>query len=823
MSKYNHIEIEEKWKNIWLKENIFESIDFSPKPKKYILVEFPYPSGKALHIGHLMRFTVPDIYSRYLRMKGYNVLFPFGYDAFGLPAENYAIKTGEHPSKITRQTIDDYKSSVLRMGYGIDWNREIETTDPKYYKWTQWIFLKFFKAGLAQYAEMPIWWCEELRTVLSDEEVLTDKDGKKISERGEFPVVRRKLKQWLLQITKYADKLLEGLETIDFPESIKSAQRNWIGRSEGAYIDFNINEVGPIKVFTTRPDTLYGVTFMAIAAEHPLVSELLKKASNTKEVAEFVEKIKKQSDLERISSKEKYGIEIKGITVRHPFEEIKRNIPIFITNYVLTDYGTGAIMGVPGHDDRDYEFAQKYNVEVIKVIEAPKDYIPADNETLFTGEGTIINSDQYNGLTSEEFTIKAIERLVKEKKGESAITYKLRDWLFSRQRYWGEPIPLLHSEDGTIQSVCDPDNLTEVASTLPLELPVLPDYNPSSDGSSPLERNLDWVNTLTSDGKKAKRETNTMPNWAGSCWYYIRYIDPKNDAVFADPEKLKYWLPVDRYFGGAEHTTLHLLYSRFWHKFLFDQGLVPTEEPYAWRLNGGLLLGPDGKKMSKSHGNVVEPMELLGKFGADTLRMAISFLGPYEDTYPWNENGMKATHKLISSLYDFADKLTDEKPSPQVTSAYNNMVKKVTNMIENLKMNTAVSEFMIFANLLRNEEKINKQIFEGLVKLIAPFAPFAAEDIWQNVFNTTGWTKDKSVHVQPWPLYCDSLILNDTNVIPVQINGKIRSELVFSADDTTETLKAKALSNEKCRIYLEGKEIQKVVYIPNKILSISVQ
>ncbi|NMB70198.1 leucine--tRNA ligase, partial [candidate division WWE3 bacterium] len=657
MKKYNHTETESKWKNEWDKHNVYEAVDFSPKPKKYILAEFPYPSGKTLHAGHMMRYTVPDMYARYLRMQGFNVLFPFGYDAFGLPAENYAINSGNHPSVLIQSIIEDYRDSVKRMGYGIDWEREINTTDPNYYKWTQWLFLQFFVRDLAKYQEMPIWWCEKLKTVLSDEEVITDKNGNKISERGEHPVERKLLKQWVLEITKYADKLLEGLSEIDFPESIKAAQANWIGKSYGAYVDFTVNNEN-IRVFTTRPDTLFGVSFLALAPEHPLVSKLLEKAQNKVLVNKYINEVKKQSDLERLSNKEKTGISLDGVYATHPLSEVTRQIPIYLTNYVLADYGTGAVMGVPAHDERDYEFAQKYNLGIYEVIKPYSDEIIADDK-VFTGIGTMTNSDNYNGMSSTDFFNVVTERLTKEGRGEKATTYKLRDWIFSRQRYWGEPIPLIHKEDGTIESVCDPSNPAEVKEKLPLILPELPDYNPSSDGSSPLERSKDWVVTKAKDGSMAKRETNTMPNWAGSCWYYIRYVDAHNNEAFADMDKMKYWLPVDKYFGGAEHTTLHLLYSRFWHRFFYDIGLVPTKEPYAWRMNGGLLLAPDGHKMSKSKGNGVEPMELVDRYGADALRLAISFLGPYEDTYPWNENGMKATARLIETVFNISDKISD--------------------------------------------------------------------------------------------------------------------------------------------------------------------
>jgi leucyl-tRNA synthetase len=819
MNKYNHRETEEKWKDIWKKHNIYEAVDFSPKPKKYILAEFPYPSGKTLHAGHMMRYTVPDMYARFLRMKGFNVLFPFGYDAFGLPAENYAINTGNHPSVLIKSIISDYRDSVQRMGYGIDWNREINTTDPNYYKWTQWLFLQFFVKDLAKYEEMPIWWCEGLKTVLSDEEVVTDKNGNKISERGDFPVERKLLKQWVLEITKYADKLLEGLNEVDFPESIKTAQTNWIGKSEGAYVDFKVKE-DTVRVFTTRPDTLFGVTFIAVAPEHPIVTKYLKEYNNdgNSRVKSYVDEVKRQSDLERVSNKEKTGELLVDMQANHPLSEVTTPIPIYVTNYVLSDYGTGAVMGVPAHDERDNEFAKKYDINIIEVIK-PKKTDEKEESNLFTGQGIMVNSGQYNNLSSQDFFNGIVTRLSNENKGEKATTFKLRDWIFSRQRYWGEPIPLLHKKDGTIEAICDPNNSEETNAKLPLVLPELPDYNPSSDGSSPLERTHEWLNTTAKDGSPAKRETNTMPNWAGSCWYYIRYTDANNKEKFADMENMKYWLPVDRYFGGAEHTTLHLLYSRFWHRFLYDEKLVPTKEPYSWRMNGGLLLAPDGRKMSKSKGNGVEPMELVDKFGADALRLAISFLGPYEDTYPWNENGMKATTRLIETIYQLNNKVSNKPASKELLHAYNLMIKRVTEMSEALKFNTAVSEFMIFINKIKNDSEINEEVWKGFLKTIAPFTPFIAEELWQKVNNFNEYSKENSIHLQPWPTYDESLLTETTKIIAIQINGKIRGEIEVSDGESEESVKNKVFNNERAMPFLENKEVVKYMYIPNKIVT----
>ncbi len=815
MTSYNHSKIEDKWKEKWFADNIYEAPDFSEKPKKYILAEFPYPSGKALHAGHMMRYTVPDIYARFLRMNGYNVLFPMGWDAFGLPAENYAIKTGVHPAERTKEVVQHYKESFKKMGYGIDWTREINTTDPNYYKWTQWIFLKFLEAGLAEYKEMPIWWCEELKTVLSDEEVLTDKEGNKISERGEYPVERKMLKQWVLKITEYADKLIEGLDLVDFPEAIKQAQINWIGRSEGASVDFKINE-NTVNVFTTRPDTLYGVTFMAIAPEHPMLDELINQAENKKEILAYVKDVKSRSDLERQIKKEKTGVQLKGIFAKHPFEDVTRKIPVFVADYVLMDYGSGIVMGVPAHDERDYDFANKYNLEIISVIKAPAEF----EGTVYTGMGEMINSGDYNGMKSIEFFEAAIDRLVKEGKGKKDVNFKIRDWIFSRQRYWGEPIPVIHTEDGKVKPVCNPEDFECVNEKLPLELPEVPDYNPTSDGTSPLERNAEWVNITDENGNPAKRETNTMPNWAGSCWYYIRYTDPHNNESFADIEKMKYWLPVDKYFGGAEHTTMHLLYSRFWHKFLYDQGEVPTPEPYQWRMNGGLLLGPDGTKMSKSKGNVIEPMDIVENYGADALRTFIAFLGPYTDTYPWNSNGIKATWRLMKNIYELKEQ-TAEKSDETVLKAYHTLVKNVSNMIPDLKMNTAVSEIMIFINTIKNHS-VGIDEWKGFIKILAPFAPFLAEELWQDANGYTKWKKENSVHLQTWPTYDEKIIREDTITIPVQVNGKVRGEITIHIDDTEKAVIAKAVASERIQDFLQGHSPKKTVYVKGRIVNLVV-
>ncbi len=814
MKEYNHKKIEEKWKDKWLEDNIYKAVDFSEKPKKYILVEFPYPSGKSLHPGHLMRYTVPDVYSRYLRMKGFNVLFPVGWDAFGLPAENYAIQTGVHPEKITLETISKFKESFLKMGYGVDWDREISTCDPNYYKWTQWLFLKFFENGLAEYKETSVWWCEELKTVLADEEVLTDKDGNKISERGGHPVNKRMLKQWVLKIPEYAEKLLEGLEEVDFPESIKSAQRNWIGKSEGANISFEI-EGKNIEVFTTRPDTIYGATFMAFAPEHPFIKEVMEKVENKNEVQEYINQTKNKSDIERQAEKEKTGVILKGVQATVPFSNKK--IPIFIADYVLMGYGTGVIMAVPAHDERDFDFAKKYGIDIIEVIKSGNDDKSDDNEP-YTGAGIMVNSGNYDGMDSEEFKEIVIKKLEEIGKGKGAINYKIRDWVFSRQRYWGEPIPLVHTEDG-IKEICDTENTKEVQNTLPLTLPDVPDFNPSEDGSSPLERNKEWVD-INFNGKPAKRETNTMPNWAGSCWYYIRYLDPNNSEKFADEDKMKYWLPVDRYFGGSEHTTLHLLYSRFWHKFFYDIGIVPTKEPYKWRLNGGLMLAEDGSKLSKSKGNGIDVLDQIETFGADALRATVCFMGPYDETYPWNPSIIKTINKLIRNICDLQGKVTKDKSSEEILKSYNLMVKNISEMIENLKMNTGISEIMVFVKQLQKENEIGRDVWDGFLRVLSVFTPFVAEDLWQEFKNFNEWKPENSVHLQRWPEFDKNYTHNDIITIPIQINGKVRSEIEIDINDSEDKIKEKVFSDGRVKQHINGKDIKKIIYIKGKIFNI---
>ncbi|OGC69296.1 leucine--tRNA ligase [candidate division WWE3 bacterium RIFOXYC1_FULL_39_7] len=807
MKRYDFKTSEAKWREYWFNDNIYESVDFSEKPKKYILAELPYPSGKFLHVGHMMRYTVPEIYSRFLRMRGYNVLFPMGWDCFGLPPETYAQKEGITPQEAIEQATKAYKISMMDMGYAIDWNREINTSDPEYYKWTQYMFLILWRRGLAKQQEMPVWWCNELG-VLADEEVLPAKDGNgRVSERGGYPVQRKMFKQWVLDIPAYADRLISDLDKVDYEPSVKLAQKNWIGRKEGAQVKFDIDG-NEVEVFTTRPDTLFGVTFIALSPQHTLIDQLLDKIDNKQEVLDYIQKAESLTDLER-QTKEKTGVKLNGIYAKHPLDATKTNIPVMVADYILTDYGTGAVMGVPAHDERDREFASKYGLEILEVVEKPADF---DAKAVFTGEGTIINSGVYNGLNSTDARLKIVNDLEKLNKGRKATTYKVRPQIFSRQRYWGEPIPLVYKQDNSIEAVAEKD--------LPVTLPVMRDFIVGSDGTSPLEKNTEWNSVNDSTGQPAKRETDTMPTWAGSNWYYMRYIDPKNDKAPADIEKLKYWMPIDMYFGDAGHTTAHLLYSRFWFKVLFDEGVVPLDEPYMYRMSGGMLLGPDGGKMSKSRGNVINPKDELEKYGADALRTYLAFIGPYEETYPWNPRGLEACSKLVQKIYDLKIKVSDAAIADETSKLLNKMIKNMTDMMDELKMNTSVSEIMIFVNHLPKLESINKEVWEKFLLVIAPFMPFIAEELWQEFHGYTKWNKENSIHLQSWPSFDLSLLDEKVSEIPVQINGKLRSEIPVTPDDNEQTIRTKVLQNEKLIKHMDGKEIKKLIYIKDKIVNV---
>ncbi len=795
---YDHNKIETNWKEKWFKDNIYKAIDFDKRPKKYILAELPYPSGKFLHVGHMMRYTVPEIYSRFLRMSGFNVLFPMGWDAFGLPAETFAIKENSTPQEVIKKASQDYKKAMQNMGYAIDWDREINTSDPEFYKWTQWTFLQLFKKNLAKLEEMPVWWCNELG-VLADEEVLINENGEKVSERGGYKVEKKMFKQWVLKITEYADRLLEDLDKVDYMKSVKEGQKNWIGKSEGTQIKFEI-ESQDVEVFTTRIDTIFGVTFLVISPEHPIVDTLLqsKNLQNRKQVEEYVEKTKNMSDLER-QTKEKTGIELKGIRAISPVEKDSESIPILLANYVLLDYGTGVVMGVPAHDERDLKFAKKYGLDVKQVID--------ENSIL-------INSGKYNGLTSEDAKHTIATDLEKVGKCSRTIQYKLRDQIFSRQRYWGEPIPLIYKKNGKVEAISEDD--------LPLKLPVMKDFLPDSNGTSPLKKNNTWIKTKDKEGNPAERESDTMPTWAGSNWYYLRYIDPQNKKELADMEKLKYWLPVDKYFGDAGHTTAHLLYSRFWYKFLYDIGKVPIDEPYKWRMSGGLLLGPDGNKMSKSKGNTINPKDVLEKYGADATRLYLSFIGPYNETYPWNENGMNACYKLVKSIYALSKKVMSDTPQQKVTKEFHKMLKKITQMIQDLKMNTAVSEIMIFTNTLKKETIIDLEIWKDFIKVLAPFAPFISEELWQGINNYSKWDPKNSIHLQDWPKYDENLATEDEITLAIQINGKVRDQITMQRTATKEQVEKATLEQEKVQNYIGENKIKKFIYVPGKIVNIVV-
>jgi len=793
--KFDHKKIENNWKDKWFDNNIFAAEDFSKKEKKYILAELPYPSGEFLHVGHMLRYTVPEIYSRYLRMKGYNVLFPMGWDSFGLPAETYAQKAGITPQEAIATATKNFKRSMKDMGYAIDWNREINTSDPEFYKWTQWTFKKLWEKGLAIQQEMPVWWCEELG-VLADEEVLPDPDGDgKISERGGHKVEKKMFKQWVLDIPAYADRLIADLDKVDYQESVKAAQRAWIGRKEGALVDFEIVGV-KVPVFTTRPDTIFGVTFLAVSPEHSAVQELIKKAKNSSEVEEYVKRAASLSDLEK-QTKEKTGVLLEGVFATHPFEEVTREIPVFVADYILLDYGTGAIMGVPAHDERDSEFANKYGLEIVEVIDE---------------DDKVLNSGDYDGQSAVEFAETVVRRLEKEKKGTPSKQYKIRPQVFSRQRYWGEPIPLIYKENGEIEAVPDEN--------LPVELPPMKDFLTSDDGVAPLAKDEAWLNTIDSEGKPAKRETDTMPTWAGSNWYYLRYIDPHNSEGPADPKLAEYWLPVDTYFGTAAHTTAHLLYSRFWFKFLYDIGAVPMDEPYMYRMSGGMLLGEDNQVMSKSRGNVVSPQEVLENYGADAIRVFLSFIGPYEGTYPWNPQGLIACARLVKDIYELGGRVGDIQADEETEIALHTLVQKSTRMFEDLKLNTAVSEIMIFVNHLRTLDKIPLETWKTFVRVAAPFAPFTAEELWHEANNLDGWKNENSVHLQDWPKFDENILEQTTITLPVQINGKLRDTIEIERGLSEDEVRDLVLALPNIQERLAGKAVSKFVYVPEKIANI---
>ena len=796
---FDHKQIEPKWQKYWDEHKTFKTDCYDDsKPKYYCVDMFPYPSGNGLHVGHPEGYTATDIVSRMKRMQGYNVLHPMGFDSFGLPAEQFAIQTGHHPAEFTKKNIEVFKGQIKSLGFSYDWDREIATSDPEYYKWTQWIFTKLYDAGLAYVDEIPVNWCPELKAVLANEEVI---DGK--SERGGYPVIRKPMRQWVLKITEYAERLLEDLDDLDWPEATKQMQRNWIGKSVGANVDFRIDGTDKIfTVFTTRCDTLFGATYCVMAPEHPYVAEI-----TTLEQKEAIEAYKEscvsKSDLERTElNKDKTGV-FTGAYAINPVNGKK--IPIWISDYVLASYGTGAIMAVPAHDDRDWEFAKKFGIEIIPVLEGGN-----IEEAAYTEDGLHINSQWLDGLGKQEAIDKMIAWLEENKCGEKKISYKLRDWLFSRQRYWGEPIPIVHMEDGTMRTV--------PVEELPLELPATKNFQPHDSGESPLANCEDWLE-VEIDGQKGRRETNTMPQWAGSCWYYIRYIDPHNSEVICDPKLLEKWLPVDLYVGGAEHAVLHLLYSRFWHKVLYDAGVVKCKEPWQRLFHQGMILGDNNEKMSKSRGNVVNPDDIVASHGADSLRLYEMFMGPLEAALPWSTNGLDGSRKWLDRVYRLfieQDKLSGENDH-SLDRVYHQTVKKVTDDFETLGFNTAISQMMIFINECYKAETVYKEYAFNFIKMLSCIAPHICEEMWQMLGH------DSSIAYETWPTYDENMLVSETVEMGVQVNGKLRAKIQVTKDTDDEAVKEIAFEQENVKAHTEGKNIVKVIVVKNKIVNIVVK
>ncbi len=826
MEKYRPEKIERKWQKEWEKTDVFAASDNSKKPKYYILVEFPYPSGDGLHVGHCRSYIGLDILARKRRMQGFNVLFPMGWDAFGLPTENYAIKTGIHPAVATRKNTSNFKRQQKNLGLSFDWNREINTTDPLYYKWTQWIFVQLFKKGLAYKAKMPINWCPSCKIGLANEEVI---DGK--CERCGKGVTRKEKEQWLLKITKYADRLIQDLGKVDYPERVKISQKEWIGRSEGAQIQFSISNLQfSIPTFTTRTDTLFGCTYLVLAPEHPLIEKFKPKISNYKQVKDYIEKSKKKVEKERISEdKGKTGIEIKGIKAANPVNN--RKIPIFVADYVLMHYGTGAIMAVPAHDQRDFDFAKRYNLPIIEVIK-PKDSKYDPSKEAYEGEGILINSGRFTGMKSEQAKERITEWLNTKGSAKKTVHYKLRDWIFSRQRYWGEPIPMIKCEKcARLRQGFGGQGWHPVSEKdLPVELPKIKDYKPSKAGQSPLAKVETWIKVACPEcGGAARRETDVMPNWAGSNWYYLRYCDPKNDRKLADPKKLEYWMVparrspkgvggVDWYNGGMEHTTLHLLYSRFIYKFLRDIKAVPKiigSEPYKKRTSHGIILGQGGIKMSKSKGNVISPEKIVKEHGADTMRVYEMFMGPFEQMIPWDIKGIKGVRRFLEKIWKLQDK-TNPKPKIQnskLKSLIHKTIKKVGEDMESLKFNTAISSLMIFVNRLEKEKEISLIHYSLFLILLSPFAPHITEELWEKA-GLKGMCCE-----QKWPKYNSKLIKEKKVILVIQINGKVRDKIEVEADISEKEAKEIALSQAKVLKYTKGRKIKKTIFIPGKLIN----
>ncbi|CUP00671.1 MAG: leucine--tRNA ligase [Catenibacterium mitsuokai] len=796
---YDHKIVEKKWQKYWEENKTFETdvYDFS-KPKYYALDMFPYPSGQGLHVGHPEGYTATDIMSRMKRMQGYNVLHPMGFDSFGLPAEQYAIKTGNHPEGFTLKNIQTFTKQLKMLGFSFDWDKQVSTCDPSFYKWTQWIFKQLYEDGLARYVDIPVNWCEELGTVLANDEII---DGK--SERGGFPVIRKNMKQWVIDIPKYAERLLAGLEEVDWPESTKEIQRNWIGKSIGAHVDFKVDGYDDkFTVFTTRCDTLFGATYCVLAPEHELV-EKITTPDKKDEVKAYLDVCATKSELERTElNKEKTGVFI-GAYAINPVNGKK--IPIWISDYVLAGYGTGAIMAVPAHDDRDYAFAKKFGIDIIPVLEGGD-----ITKEAWTQDGVHINSGFLNGLDKQEAIDKMLDWLEEHHCGSKHVNYRLREWIFARQRYWGEPIPIINFDDGTSVALSDDQ--------LPLILPELEDYSPSKTGSSPLDKAVDWVNVEV-DGKKGKRETSTMPGSAGSSWYFLRYIDPHNDKAIADPELLKHWMPVDLYVGGPEHAVGHLLYSRMWNNYLYDKGIVPVKEPFKKLYHQGMILGPNGVKMSKSKGNVINPDDIVEAYGADTLRLYEMFMGPLEASKPWSETGVEGSKKWLERVYRLfveSDKLTDTNDG-SLDFVYHSTVKKVTEDYENLGFNTAISQMMIFINEAYKAKSVYKPYAEGIVKMLSCIAPHICEEMWEKLGH------EGTIAYEAWPTYEEDKLVVSTIEIAVQVNGKVRGRLSINKDQEAESVKQQALELENVKAHTDGKEVKKIIYVPNKIVNIVVK
>jgi len=797
--KYNPQKIEKRWQNTWEKKRIYQAEDFSKKPKYYCLIEFPYPSGEGIHMGHVRTYTALDVVARKRRMEGYDVLYPIGWDAFGLPTENYAIKTGIHPKIITQKNTKVFQRQLKSLGLSFDWNREINTSDPEYYKWTQWIFLQLFKHGLTYKKKMPINWCPSCKIGLANEEVVAG-----ACERCGASVGKREKEQWLLKITKYADRLLGDLDKVDYLEKIKIQQANWIGKSEGASIKFQIsNSKSQIEIFTTRPDTLFGCTYMVLSPEHPLISNLKSQISNFKEVEEYIKEAKNKSEIQRTEEKIKTGVELKGIKAINPVNE--KEIPIFVADYVLSSYGTGAIMAVPAHDERDFDFAKKFNLEIIQVIKSGQtdyvDYLP------YIGEGIMMNSEEFNGKNNK----RAGEEIIKKIGAKKTTNYKLHDWIFSRQHYWGEPIPLVFCEKCNWVAVPEKD--------LPVKLPDIKNYKPTDTGESPLSSIAEWVNTKCPKcGGLAKRETDTMPNWAGSSWYFLRYADPKNKKSLADFKKLKYWMPVDWYNGGMEHTTLHLLYSRFWNKFLYDIGVVPVSEPYKRRTSQGMILGEGGEKMSKSRGNVVNPDDLMKEFGADILRLYIMFIGPFNQAIAWDPHGIEGTSRFLNKIWNISQtaKIDKKAKNEKLERLLHKTIKKVGEDIESMGFNTAISSLMIFVNQCSEIGTIPLPVWDNFLKILAPFAPHISEELW----NKLGYKN--SIFKEVWPKYDSKLIKEENFELIIQINGKLRHKISAKRGFSQKEAEKLVLAEERVKKLIGNQKIKKIIFVKDRLINIVV-